>query len=137
MQSSYLLIIPYYVSFNVFPKKQKYATAKCSYMDLYALLYICKIAEAQRDTRYCREKKSFRHRVLEIYFCLFISTQHHLYVLGLLKLPLISSGAYSSPNFTNMDPLGTATFFCDHTSLARVDRSKMDPNWANHSTVAA
>lgn len=41
------------------------------------------------------------------------------------------------PQFPNMDPLGTATFFCVHTSLIKVDRSETDPHWANNNTVSA
>lgn len=87
VQSSYLLIISYSASFNVFLKKQKYITAKCTswiYMSFCTSVQFLKYREIPNIVE---KRKSFSYYVLEIYFCLFISTQHYLYVLGFENYP--------------------------------------------------
>ena len=79
-----------------------------------------------------------RYCVSEIYFCLFVC----FYSVPLLCSRITKTTSHFQkglflPQFTNMDSLGTAAFFCVHTSLIKVDRSKMDPHWANNNTVFA
>ena len=128
------MIISYCVNFNVFLKEQKCAAAKCTYMDL--CLFCVSIKSLKyRETPSTIEDK-VRYCVSEIYFCLFVC----FYSIPLLCSRITKTTSHFQkglflPQFTNMDPLGTATFFCVHTSLIKVDRSEMDPHWANNDTV--
>ena len=69
--SFYLLIILYYINFNVFLKKQKCAAAKCTYMDLYLFLVSIKLLKYRKTPNIVEEK--VRYCVSEIYFCLSVS----------------------------------------------------------------